>query len=170
MTQYRANKMIADQKAEREKKLREVQIKIADCEQRLDLLTLYTETFLKLIGQRVKAVFGNIDIRLIETNIKAGSWNECCYVLDSNGVPYETTNTASKIKLGVNIIDILVDKLGMERPAIIIDNSEAITSNNRTFATASQIICLVASDEPINVQPKITNLFGEEVVAWAKTS
>lgn len=154
LTHYRTNQYLQHQKLEREKKLADVQLAIAEVEQKLIAIDEYTKTFLRLIGERVKSAFGDINIRLIENNIKAGSWNETCYVLDKDGVPYESMNTERKIKYGLKIIDVIVKKLGYEQPPVVIDNCEAITSNNRHFDFSGQTVSLVASDidQTISIQ------------------
>lgn len=121
---------------------------VAQAESDLTVLQKYIETMLQLITSKLKAKFGDINIRLIEQNIKEGSWNEVCYVMidTPNGpVPYETANTESKIKVGVKLASLLSTHLGWQKSPIIIDNLEAVTEDNRIFEVSNQVIGLVAS-------------------------
>ena len=113
-------------------------------EQLSDLLGFYVSTMLEKLDERLKLTFGDIKFRLIEPNIKEGSWNEVCEVLDGE-VPYDRTNTASQIKIGVKLIQAIRTKKGYPQIPIIIDNAEAVV--NRKFETDSQVICLIAGKE-----------------------
>jgi hypothetical protein len=97
---------------------------------------------LKILNQKLELVFGDIKFRLIEENIKEGSWNEVCDVMDGK-VPYDRTNTASQIKLGVKLVDALRKKFKYQTIPLIIDNAEAVVDRSR-FDTESQIVCLIA--------------------------
>jgi rubrerythrin len=117
---------------------------INDYELLSDLLGFYVSAMLGQLDQRLKKVFGDIKFRLIEPNIKEGSWNEVCEVLDGE-VPYDRTNTASQIKIGVKLIDAIRIQKGYTSLPIIIDNAEAVVDRN--FEVNSQIICLIAGKE-----------------------
>lgn len=110
----------------------------------IDLLTLYVSVMLKLLDKKIEIVFGDIRFRLIEANIKEGSWNEVCDVMDGQ-VPYDRTNTAQQIKLGIKVIESIRSKLNYASLPIVIDNAEVIVDRN--FETNSQLICLIAGKE-----------------------
>jgi hypothetical protein len=151
--EYNAQKRILARKIEREKDLESIKAEIADAEADLDALKLYTETLLNLIGERIQEKFGDIKIRLIKENIKAGSWDEVCDVMietDKGEVPYATANTEAKIRIGVKLADRIAEHLGIERLPMWIDDCEHITKSNRVFDSKSQIIMLIA-DEEVNV-------------------
>jgi hypothetical protein len=67
--------------------------------------------------------------------------------MDSNGAPFETTNTASKFFLGLNLIENLRRAKGIQPIPVLMDDVEHITKNNRNFTSDSQVICFIASDE-----------------------
>lgn len=128
-------------------KLEAVTKEINNYELLSDLLGLYVNAMLGQLDQRLKTVFGDIKFRLIEPNIKEGSWNEVCEVLDGQ-VPYDRTNTASQIKIGVKLINAIRIQKGYTSLPIIIDNAEAVV--DRHFEVNSQIICLIAGKEKTN--------------------
>jgi hypothetical protein len=122
---------------------------IANQEVIVDLITEYRKARIDLLKERLQMVFGDIEFQLIQENIKADSWDEVCFVLDNTPygkVPYETTNTERKLKIGIQIIEALKGALGCEDMPIIIDNAESITDGNRSFQTTAQTICMVADE------------------------
>lgn len=123
-------------------KLKVVRHEIATTELLTDLLNEYVSGMLKILNQKLELVFGDIKFRLIEDNIKEGSWNEVCDVMDGK-VPYDRTNTASQIKLGVKLVDALRKKFKYQTIPLIIDNAEAVVDRSQ-FDTESQIVCLIA--------------------------
>jgi hypothetical protein len=112
-----------------------------------DLLGMYVSKLLVILNQRLTTIFGDIKFRLIEANIKEGSYNEVCDVLDKD-VPYDRTNTASQIKIGVKLIEAIRRQKSYPKLPIIIDNAEAVVA--RDFNTDSQVICLIAGKETNN--------------------
>ena len=80
-------------------------------------------------------------------------------------VPYETANTANKIKIGVTIAKQLAEALEWDKIPMVIDNLEAITANNSAFNTDTQVIGLVADDLPAKKlyleEPKQEQMFFE---------
>ncbi len=121
----------------------EVIRRMADYENKIDMLTMYTQTFLEIMNERITLKFGDIQFKLVENNITEGSWNEVCYIMDGD-VPYERTNTASKIKLGVKLIEAIRRNLNLVSLPIIIDNAEAVV--DRQFDTSAQTIMFVAAN------------------------
>lgn len=149
VTKYQSQLALEERKEKLKKQLRIKNEELSKAENTDDILTLYSETYLQILTNRVEAHFPNITFKLIEQNIKEGSWNEVCYVMvqTQNGlVPYNTANTASKIKIGVKLANQLANALGWNNIPLVIDNCESITDNNRTFETNAQVISLVAKD------------------------
>ena len=149
ISEYQAQENLKARKEKLEKQYQTVSEQLSDAENLDDLLTLYSETYLEILTARAEHYFPEIKFKFIEQNIKEGSWNEVCYVMvqTENGlVPYETVNTANKIKVGVKIANQLAKALSWDSVPMVIDNCEAITRNNRTFETDAQIISLVADD------------------------
>lgn len=126
---------------EQENKLKDLRETIAALETETDLLSIYVNALYKVIDARLKAKLPDLTFRLIEPNIKDGSWNEVCDLMDGL-VPYDRTNTASQIKLGIQLINALREEISIEFLPIIVDNAEAVV--DRQFLTQAQVITLVA--------------------------
>ncbi len=148
--EYNAQKILIARKQAREKELSRLAELLADAEYKEELLAIYNKTYLRILNERVERYFPGIKFQLIKDNIKEGSWSQVCYVLVESEqgllVPYETANTASKIKIGVKISNLLADALGWNKLPMVIDNAESVTRSNRHFETDAQIITLVADD------------------------
>jgi len=148
--EYNAQKKLVIRKQQRERELERLADLLADAEYKEELLSIYNKTYLRILNERVERYFPGIKFQLIKDNIKEGSWSQVCYVLVESEqgleVPYETANTASKIKIGVKISNLLADALGWNKLPMVIDNAEAVTRSNRHFDTDTQIITLVADD------------------------
>lgn len=151
ISKYNANQELKRKKGKLEIELETAKEKLAESEKRDDLLKLYLETYLKILTKRLDICFPDIVFKLVEDNIKEGSWNQVCYVMvdSENGlVPYETANTANKIKTGIKIIKSLANAFKWNVLPMVIDNCEAIDETNRKdekyWDTDQQIISLVA--------------------------
>lgn len=147
---YNAEQLDKTRRTGWNKELSAVTKDIAGKENTITLLKNYQKAKLEILKGRLADTFGNIEFQLVEENIKADSWNEVCYVLDRNKagdlIPYATTNTTAKIKIGVKIIETLRNAFGVYDLPIIIDDCEHITKSNRHFETTAQTICLVAEE------------------------
>jgi hypothetical protein len=132
-----AASLIVDQ----EKLLTNLRHSMAETEITTDLLSIYVNTLYKIIDVKLKDILPDVKFRLIEPNIKDGSWNEVCDVMDGL-VPYDRTNTASQIKIGIKVINGLRDAMNIQLIPLIVDNAEAVV--DRKFATQAQVITLVA--------------------------
>ncbi len=130
---------------ELQKKLDKVMDSIAEFESLQDMLSEFIKTKLNILNERVESVFGHIKFQLVESNIKEGSWNEVCYVLDGD-VPYHNTNSASKIQLGIKVCEAIKKKLQIEGLFYVIDNAEQITDRDFSKLTPDQTISFVALD------------------------
>lgn len=107
-------------------------------EQQGDLLNIYLKKWVELFGEVSNKQFekAGLTLRLFDYTLDGGIV-EKCDILD-NGVPYEKTNTASQIKLGIKLIDVLKEMKGYQDMPILIDNAEAILEKD--FVTNSQLI------------------------------
>jgi hypothetical protein len=132
-----AESIIFDQEA----LLANTRANLAELEITTDLLSIYVNTLYKIIDVKLQDLLPNVKFRLIEPNIKDGSWNEVCDVMDGL-VPYDRTNTASQIKIGIQVINGLREAMSIKLIPLIIDNAEAVV--DRQFATQAQVITLVA--------------------------
>jgi hypothetical protein len=92
-----------------------------------------------LLSENINSLFRDARFKLFEVQINGGV-AECCEVT-YNGVPYSDLNNASRINIGLDIINALCKANGKTAP-IIIDNAESVTN---IIETASQKICLFVS-------------------------
>jgi hypothetical protein len=159
--EYNAQKRLKVRKEQRERELVRLEEQLADAEFKEELLAIYNKTYLRILNERVEHHFPGVKFQLIKDNIKEGSWSQVCYVLVESEkgllVPYETANTASKIKIGVKIASLLADALGWNKLPMVIDNAEAVTKSNRYFDTDAQVITLVADDLTSDKIPPMNN-------------
>lgn len=127
---------------ELEPKLGSLSMELMATEQLCDWLVLYLEEWIKLFDIAVNEQFNGMGLsfKMIEYNLSDGIKN-VCEILD-NKVPYEYTNTASQIKLGIKLIDAIKEAKNLSDLPILIDNAEAIIEKN--FVTNAQLIMFSA--------------------------
>lgn len=109
----------------------------------LDKTAYLIDEFIKnkidLLSENINSLFSNARFKLFDVQINGGV-AECCEVT-YNGVPYSDLNNASRINIGLDIINALCRANGKTAP-IIIDNAESVTN---IIETTSQKICLFVS-------------------------
>lgn len=168
---YKIEKANAEKAKMLQTELEAVLLDVAEYESLQDMLTTFMKMKLELLTANVESVFGDIKFQLVESNLKEGSWNEVCWVLDDT-VPYHNTNSAAKITLGIRVCEAIRKRLGIEGLPYIIDNGERITDRNFKKYTHEQTISFVAYN-PDNLsqgiaqyvqrpEPIQSNLFSNE--------
>jgi DNA repair exonuclease SbcCD ATPase subunit len=115
--------------------------KIAELEGQEFLCEEFIKTKVELLENSINSKFKFVRFKLFNSLVN-GSVEECCEAL-INGVPFSSTNTASQINAGLDIINALSEHYGVEAP-IFIDNRESI---NRILHCSSQIINLIVSED-----------------------
>lgn len=110
-----------------------------------DLLSIYLDKWVVIFNERVNQLFraSNLTFKMFDYKIN-GALDETCEMLDGL-VPYEKTNTASQIKLGIKLIDALKELKGYQDLPIIIDNAEAVV--DKDFITNAQLIMFSAGKD-----------------------
>ena len=122
---------------------------------KLDESAFLIEKFIKykvdLLSTEINSHFRFAKFKLFDVQINGGL-AECCEVT-YKGVPYSDLNNASRINIGLDIINTLC-KLNDKFAPVIVDNAESITN---IIPTASQMICLVvsATDSTLRVEKGI---------------
>jgi len=162
VNKYNSEQMNITKAKQLQAKLDGVMISIADFESLQDLLKSFIETKLNILNERVASVFGNIKFQLVESNLKEGSWNEVCYVLDGD-VPYHNTNSASKITIGIAVCEAIKRKLSLQGLFYLIDNAEQITDRDFSKLSVDQTLSFVAMDVEPSVSAEVPgqiDLFG----------
>ena len=107
----------------------------------LELEIFLIEKFNKLksdqLEKSVNKLFKFVEFKLFKTQVNGAEVPTCEALI--NGVPFDTTNTASQINAGLDIINTLCRINNVTAP-IFIDNRESVTD---LIPTESQIINLV---------------------------
>jgi len=93
------------------------------------------------IEKQVNGLFKLTKFKLFETQVN-GETIETCEAT-ANGVPYSDLNTAARINVGLDIINVLSRNIAVYAP-IFIDNTESV---NEILDTESQQIRLMVSDD-----------------------
>ena len=141
------NKKVKE-KAEKERSKAVIDKAIADLQVKEDALTLYSKTWLAIMDARLKANFPerihSFSQRKHQSRLP---WDPDCTIMDKNGAPFETTNTASKFFLGLGLIENLRKAKNLINFPVLMDDVEHITKANRNFSNDSQVIAFIASDD-----------------------
>lgn len=112
--------------------------------ERLEHHLYLTEQFVRakvsLLTDRINSKFSMARFKLFNQLVN-GALEECCEVMDDDGVPYGSLNHGSRVNLGLDIVNTLARHYGFA-PPVIIDNAESVTS---LLPTEGQQIRLVVS-------------------------
>lgn len=122
---------------------------MTDMEQMQMLVQEYIQCRLNLFQKRIEAVFGTrLKFRLIEENIKEGSWNECCIpMIVDKTTPYSDGSGSEKIITGIYIAECIKKKLSLEDLPYIFDECDKLDSAHLgALETKSQLISTIVND------------------------
>lgn len=117
-------------------------------EEKLIAVELFEKTRLKMLDEKISAVFGDIKIQLIQKNIKKDSWDSVCKPLVKNkNTLFENGSTSEKIITGIAFIECVKHALKLSDLPILFDEGEALDKETiNDLITPSQIICAVVND------------------------
>ena len=112
------------------------------------LIEKFTKYKIDLLSEEINGRFKYARFKLFEEQINGGI-AECCEVT-YKGVDYSDLNNASRINIGLDIINTLCTVKNTTAP-IVIDNAESVTN---LLSTNSQMICLIVSadDDALRVE------------------
>lgn len=117
----------------------------------LDKIAFLIEKFTKhkvdLLSEEINSHFKYARFKLFEEQINGGI-AECCEVT-YKGVPYSDLNNASRVKIGIDIIETLSKHYG-KHSVIILDNAEGV--NDIPETVSQQIHLYVSRDEQLRVE------------------
>jgi DNA repair exonuclease SbcCD ATPase subunit len=118
-------------------------------EKQLHLLEQFTRAQVKMLDAQINSYFALCKWRLSEEQINGGV-KDICTVTTPDGVGYWSMNNASRINIGLEIIDVLGRHKGVTLP-VVIDNAESVTS---LYKGRSQQIRLIVSkpDKELRVE------------------
>lgn len=118
-------------------------------EQSMILIDSFIQTKLQLFKNRIKSVFGDrLEFVLIQKNIKAESWEECCYptVLDKD-TPFLNGSGSEQIMAGIYMAECIKKKLELEDLPYIFDECDKLDNYSmKKLDTKSQIITTRVDD------------------------
>lgn len=114
---------------------------VADIDNRMMLLDEYTAELSNKVEASVGKLFTAVSWRLYDRQINGGLVPTCKCLI--GGVPYDDANNAARINGGLEIINVISERMGISVP-IFIDNAEAV---NSVMPTCGQQIRLIVTTD-----------------------
>ena len=111
------------------------------------LVDKFTKYKVDLLSEEINGHFKYAKFKLFDVQINGGI-SECCEVC-YKGVPYQDLNNASRVKIGIDIVETLAKHYD-KHAVIIIDNAESV--NDIPETVAQQINLYVSRDEQLRVE------------------
>lgn len=145
------NTAIAMRKAEEDSRKRIIELEgqqkeharqFCEIEKELNLIERFTRAKMTLVQDRVEGKFKLAGFKMFDEQINGGI-SDICEITGHDGVPYPDLNNAMKINVGLDICNVIGDKLGILAP-IFIDNAESVTE---LIESPAQIVRLVVDRE-----------------------
>lgn len=126
--------------------------KVADAEQALYLVEEFIKLKMDMLSDRINGHFKKVRFRLFKTLINGGVQPCCVMQMASNGsyVDYPNLNHGAQIIAGLDIIEALGSLYDVSAP-VFIDNSEALSSDNKPETSSQLILLCVSDDEELTV-------------------
>jgi hypothetical protein len=138
---------------------RELAAEYEKLEKELFLTEEFIRTKVNLLEDKINSKFQYARFKLFDTQINGGL-SETCETL-YQGVPYSSgLNNASRINVGLDIINTLSEHYGLLAP-IFIDNREAVT---KLIDTKSQTVSLVVSEKDKALRVENQESFMKEAI------
>ena len=107
----------------------------------LNLCDEYTKIYTNLVSDKINNMFKLVKFKLFDVQVNGGIAETCEATV--YGVPYSDVNNAGKINAGLDIINVLSEKLDISTP-IFIDNAESV---NELIEVNAQVVRLVVSND-----------------------
>lgn len=126
-------------------KERELAGQLESIEKDMYLAEEYTKTQMKLLENKINSKFKMARFRLFKEHISGGISEVCDTTY--KGVPYDDLNDASKINIGLDIINTLSKHFNIKVP-IFIDNAESVIN---LVDVESQVISLRVADTDLEI-------------------
>ena len=121
--------------------LKQLLIDFDDAERYIYLLEQYNREKVENLSQSINDLFYITEFKLFKKLVN-GEYEETCESLHNN-VPYgKGLNTAARINVGLDIINVLCDKYGVYAP-IFVDNAESVSD---ILETKGQKICMYVKE------------------------
>jgi DNA repair exonuclease SbcCD ATPase subunit len=119
---------------------------ILDVERTQFIIDNFNKVKIEHLENSINTKLKFVKFKMFDTQINGGE-TPCCEAL-LDGVPYSNVNTAGKLNIGLDIINMLCEFYQVSAP-IIIDNRESVTD---IIECQSQIINLVVSPDDITLR------------------
>jgi DNA repair exonuclease SbcCD ATPase subunit len=150
----RIDKRIADLEAEEKRLAKEFE----QSEKELNLTDEFIRLKVNLLEERINSKFKIARFKLFAEQINGGLQEVC--ETTYKGVPYNSMNNASRIKVGLDIINTLSNFYGLSAP-IFVDNRESIT---KMIDIDAQVISLIVSEKDQKLRIEKTKEPLQEVI------
>jgi len=149
-TEYE-NRHDYEMKVEKQKLYDVITKQYNDTESTLSRVNNFIHEMCKLINDKAKELTG-FNFVMLEENLTNDGITETCYVVDDKGVPYKDINTARKVEMGIQFIDV-VRKFNDNNLPILVDRLEGIDDISKIGKfTSKQVVCTrVSLDDEITV-------------------
>ena len=122
-------------------RLKQLLIDFDDSERYIYLLEQYNREKVENLSQSINGLFSITEFKLFKKLVN-GEYEETCESLHNN-VPYgKGLNTAARINVGLDIINVLCEKYGVYAP-IFVDNAESVSD---ILETKGQKICMYVKE------------------------
>lgn len=141
-----------DRVAELEKQFKDKVQLIADQERVLMMCEEFQTAKDNYLTEEVNKHFKNVRFQLFRQQ-KNGGVDRVCDVYTKNGSPYgeNTTSGAEKLIMGLEVINVLSEIIGVTAP-VIIDNAEKVSAGNMPLLDTQMIMLSVSNDEDFKIE------------------
>lgn len=135
----------------KQNELKESAIQMALLEKKMHQCEEYEREKAAIIKCRLEGMFNYITV-VMWSKTKDGNVVDDCRVLDAEGVDFRVTNTASKIRCGIDISLAVQKHFGLQLP-LFVDDADLVNESNMPNIE-NQLIKLIVTDDDFSVESK----------------
>lgn len=136
--------------SEMRKKLRDEANEKVHIEGMMGKLSMFEREKASIISEKVNKKFDYISVKMTEVN-KSGEIVDTCAILDKEGVSYQVTNSASRMRCGIDVARSFSRFYGVSLP-LFVDNAERMDSSNLPGEEGQVVLLRVSDDKGLNVK------------------
>ena len=136
--------------SEMRKKLRDEANEKVHVEGMLEKLFMFEREKASIISEKVNKKFDYISVKMTEVN-KSGEIVDTCAILDKDGVSYQVTNSASRMRCGIDVARCFSRFYGVSLP-LFVDNAERMDSSNLPDYDGQVVLLRVSDNKGLNVK------------------
>ena len=136
--------------SEMRKKLRNEANEKVHAEGMLEKLFMFEREKASIISSKVNKEFDYISVKMTEVN-KSGEIVDTCAILDKDGVSYQVTNSASRMRCGIDVARCFSRFYGVSLP-LFVDNAERMDSSNLPDYDGQVVLLRVSDNKGLNVK------------------